>query len=212
MNCNIIRDLLPLYIDDCCSEESREMIKEHLEKCEECRALYLEMSSTPEVETAVSAPKKLKRVNDWRASIMQSVLFFISFALITVGVALEAGTGYYDFFNGFFAFNIVIPATGFMLSLANWHFVKLYKDRRTFSNASLFLTVFITLAAHIWCLHHYEINILFPFGGITFSLVDILHSIRVFFFVYGLEFFLTIIFCISSKTRSDMYAELLGKE
>lgn len=37
MTCEIIKDLLPLYADGICSEESAAQIKEHLEECEECR-------------------------------------------------------------------------------------------------------------------------------------------------------------------------------
>lgn len=37
INCNIIRDLLPSYVDDICSEDSRHLIEEHLEGCEQCR-------------------------------------------------------------------------------------------------------------------------------------------------------------------------------
>lgn len=35
--CEVIKDLLPLYIDDICSEKSKEIIEEHLLECEECR-------------------------------------------------------------------------------------------------------------------------------------------------------------------------------
>ena len=38
-NCKIIEDLLPLYSDEVCSEESRKIVEEHLQECEECRAL-----------------------------------------------------------------------------------------------------------------------------------------------------------------------------
>ena len=38
--CEIVQDLLPLYVDGACSESSSEMIKEHLETCPECKALY----------------------------------------------------------------------------------------------------------------------------------------------------------------------------
>lgn len=41
--CKIIEDLLPLYMDNACSCESAEMIREHLEGCTECRALYERM-------------------------------------------------------------------------------------------------------------------------------------------------------------------------
>ena len=37
MTCEIIKDLLPLYADGICSEESAAQIKVHLEECEECR-------------------------------------------------------------------------------------------------------------------------------------------------------------------------------
>ena len=40
-SCNIIRDLLPLYVDNVCSKESRKMIDEHLEGCSACKA-YLD--------------------------------------------------------------------------------------------------------------------------------------------------------------------------
>ena len=43
--CEIIRDLLPLYIDDVCSEESRRAIENHLAECEECMKYYQSMKS-----------------------------------------------------------------------------------------------------------------------------------------------------------------------
>ena len=36
-NCEVIRDLLPLYADDVCSGRSRELIEEHLQECPEDR-------------------------------------------------------------------------------------------------------------------------------------------------------------------------------
>lgn len=30
MNCDIVKDLIPLYIDGCCSEESKIAVKEHM--------------------------------------------------------------------------------------------------------------------------------------------------------------------------------------
>jgi len=37
MKCEVIRDLLPLYVDGVASEESRALIEEHLKTCEGCR-------------------------------------------------------------------------------------------------------------------------------------------------------------------------------
>lgn len=44
MKCEIIRDLMPLYLDDCCSEGSRKMVEEHIKECDSCRKLLDEMS------------------------------------------------------------------------------------------------------------------------------------------------------------------------
>ena len=37
MKCEIIRDLIPLYLDDVCSEESKKLVEDHLSECKECR-------------------------------------------------------------------------------------------------------------------------------------------------------------------------------
>lgn len=39
-HCGIIRDLIPMYIDEICGEESVHAVKEHIEKCEKCRKYY----------------------------------------------------------------------------------------------------------------------------------------------------------------------------
>lgn len=44
MKCEIIRDLLPLYIDGLVSEKSKQEIEKHLETCKECQTYYQEMT------------------------------------------------------------------------------------------------------------------------------------------------------------------------
>ena len=44
--CGIIRDLLPLYIDDVCNEESKQAVENHLSECEKCKNYYESMKST----------------------------------------------------------------------------------------------------------------------------------------------------------------------
>ena len=76
MNCNIIKDLLPLYVDGCCCEESAKAIEEHIKNCEECRK-YLESIKKPiEMKATVSTPMKAVRISEWKASVLQSVLLF----------------------------------------------------------------------------------------------------------------------------------------
>lgn len=37
ISCNIIRDILPLYLDDVVSDETKQMVEDHLQSCASCR-------------------------------------------------------------------------------------------------------------------------------------------------------------------------------
>ena len=44
ISCEVVKDLLPLYKDGVCSEESKGLVEEHLSNCEECRKLLDDMN------------------------------------------------------------------------------------------------------------------------------------------------------------------------
>lgn len=44
--CEIIRDLLPMYIDEVCNIETRRAVEKHLAECQKCREYYETMKST----------------------------------------------------------------------------------------------------------------------------------------------------------------------
>lgn len=45
-HCNIVYDLLPLYVDNACSEESKNMVEQHLKACPECKKKHEAMTTT----------------------------------------------------------------------------------------------------------------------------------------------------------------------
>lgn len=62
-HCEIVKDLLPLYVEDLLSAESRALVGEHLLECEDCRD-YLEkcrMEVDVPVQTPGKVDKKIKR-------------------------------------------------------------------------------------------------------------------------------------------------------
>lgn len=209
MDCNVIKDLIPLYIDDCCSKESANIVKEHIDRCPQCKELYENMKTSSDIAPTASVPATLSKINDWRASVLQSVLLFVSFAIITIGVALEAATPS-GLMNGYWAVSLVIPATGFLLSLANWYFVRFYKSRKSFSNCSLLVTLGITVCAYIWAGFHYEFSIS-DFAELLhrISLTDLFEMIVG---LFGIGILLTAVCCVLSKILSNKYAEMLGKK
>ena len=56
INCDVARDLLPLYADEACSETSRQLVEEHLEACGACRDLLKRLRRT-ELESDLRSEK-----------------------------------------------------------------------------------------------------------------------------------------------------------
>ncbi|MCM1215247.1 MAG: zf-HC2 domain-containing protein [Lachnospiraceae bacterium] len=46
MKCSVIQDLLPSYVDDICSEDTGELVREHVAECEQCREKLEQMKNT----------------------------------------------------------------------------------------------------------------------------------------------------------------------
>ena len=102
--CDVIRDLIPLYIDDVASTASRRMVEEHLAECADCRALLGRMKSE-EVETAINFEKEdviagQRRFFKRRSAVIGSVIagIFMVPVLICLIVNLASGSGLDWFF------------------------------------------------------------------------------------------------------------------
>ena len=193
MNCNIIKDLLPLYVDDCCSEDSANVVSGHLEACPDCRKAWESMRHSYTVQSAVNTQISLRSISSWKASALQSVMLFVSFALLAFGVIMEGNTPE-GLINGLWACALIVPATGYLLSLANWFFVRVYTSRKAFSNGSCIATLGLTILGYVWAAIHYPNGI-----SLTAPLVWI-------------GFALSAILCLLSKVLSNQYALLLGRE
>ena len=67
ITCNVVRDLLPLYVDDVLSDDSRKVVDDHISDCTECRDLYLKMrnpvadNGTERCSDGQEALKKIRR-------------------------------------------------------------------------------------------------------------------------------------------------------
>lgn len=88
--CNVIIDLLPLYNEDICSDETKDLVEEHLRSCEECRQLCEQLTvpqnekrNVPdEAETFKKVGKKLKS-----GKLYKRVLIILLAAFAAVNVA-----------------------------------------------------------------------------------------------------------------------------
>ena len=58
LSCEIVQDLLPLYEESLCGEESRTAVEEHLKDCAECQALVKNMEKLEEPKVHVKADEE----------------------------------------------------------------------------------------------------------------------------------------------------------
>lgn len=102
MNCNIIKDLLPSYIDGICSEETVAAIEKHIEHCQGCKDI-MQMMQQPTVqivETNVEAAKEpFKRINKKRRlQVITAILMTFMITIIGYQVVQNVGVVHQFFF------------------------------------------------------------------------------------------------------------------
>ena len=92
--CGIIKDLLPLYVDHVCSDESKELIDEHLLECEKCRSYMNSLREAQDVEDAAYDEEKESRKVKMMVRMKKKILFRnILVAIFTVWILGVACTG-----------------------------------------------------------------------------------------------------------------------
>lgn len=94
MKCEIIRDLMPLYLDGLTSEESNKAIGEHLDGCVPCKEMLEQMQQ----ETAVKTEETKKKINPFR-KFNRKIKMYVA-ATLAVCIAI-GGLGYKAFARGF---------------------------------------------------------------------------------------------------------------
>lgn len=91
LSCKIAEDLLPLYLDDSCSEDSRAALEEHLKECPSCQSKLTRMRSsiTDSIQIDKSVPQLAnyaKKVRNHRIRVTALVILtiIISSAVLTL--------------------------------------------------------------------------------------------------------------------------------
>ena len=78
VHCDIIKDLLPLYVDNVCSTKSKEVIEMHLLNCEDCKREVLAMNADIpfiKIEENLNAAKNVNKISKkWKRE-MRKYLF-----------------------------------------------------------------------------------------------------------------------------------------
>ncbi|MGN0735265.1 MAG: zf-HC2 domain-containing protein [Anaerovoracaceae bacterium] len=107
INCNIIRDILPLYVDGVASEDTSALVEEHLTECEACRQeaermkAHLSLPDSGEVEKAEARIikdfgkefRKKSRINAIKAAgsflLVAIAAWIINWLIFSFGVPID---------------------------------------------------------------------------------------------------------------------------
>lgn len=126
IDCSIIQDLLPLYVDSVCSKDSKILVEEHLKECEKCSKTLNEM-----LEDVQISKEDVQKIKNPFIKIKSDIIKrIVSTALVTILILI-------------ILFQIIV-AHGYIIPLekykANQEVTKLMssfinKDFETFSNS-----------------------------------------------------------------------------
>lgn len=195
MKCEVIQDLLPLYVEECCSEESATLVEEHLKTCRKCREIYETMSDEMPLSIPFYGETRITHLACRKGAILQSILFVFGFLLLVVGVYQEANTPLGKA-NGCWSLRMIVPTAGFLLGLCNWYFLQVYYTRRRFVQASVGITWTITAVGYVWAWMHYG------FHTLTYEQRGAM--------IIGV--ILAVLYGILSGVLGEQYGKMLGKE
>lgn len=100
--CNLIEDLLPLYVEGLVSEETKQDIEKHLKECEKCLKIFKEMKnnntlfSTENIveETLNNNEKEIKCIKNIKRKLTLKVIIYICISIIITVFAINIWNTY----------------------------------------------------------------------------------------------------------------------
>ena len=99
--CNVIKDILPLYVEDMVSTDTKEFVGEHLKHCAECHAEFERMRNSmkfvPDIDTSIVPLKKIKK--DLLIRRLQTILFtaILACAIVTVAFGILTAPEFFSY-------------------------------------------------------------------------------------------------------------------
>lgn len=89
--CDIAMDLMPLYVDDLLSENSKIFVKNHIDSCESCRKYYEKLSS--EIKIPVSKEVRfsdLRPIEYLKSNLSKKIIKKVLATVLVVGLCVGA--------------------------------------------------------------------------------------------------------------------------
>lgn len=83
ISCNVIKDLIPSYIDEICSEESRNLVDEHIKSCTDCHT-HLELLQNTTLTDEKGEKEKISYLKKIKKLYAKRQIISLAFLMMTV--------------------------------------------------------------------------------------------------------------------------------
>lgn len=84
VDCNIIKDLLPSYIDKLLSKESNNLVESHIQTCKECRKVLMDMSTEKDVEKVFNQDEEIDYLKGYRKKKNFSIIIAVIITILVI--------------------------------------------------------------------------------------------------------------------------------
>ena len=166
--CNIIKDILPLYVEDMVSADTSAFVEEHLEKCAECRAELEDMKKSNGLEKnnvsvadEVMPLKAFKKKWYRQLNLIMTVCVLATAFITGIGAYLSlritaaqetwVGNATFDFDGGSFM-SVILIFLGFAIVFGAVQMLLSSKVRNALIR---YLPIVVTVAGLLFCLVTY---------------------------------------------------------
>ena len=87
--CDIVKDLIPLYIDDVLSENSKTFVKDHMDSCESCKKYYEKLSNEVKIPVSRESRKNdLKPMEYLKATLSRKIIKRVLATVLVIGLSV----------------------------------------------------------------------------------------------------------------------------
>lgn len=88
VTCHVIKDMLPLYVENMLSDDSCMIVEEHLEQCQECKMYLEEMRTFSKLPVDTNTSPFLKIKSTLRKKKMLTAIFSMMFSMIVLVITM----------------------------------------------------------------------------------------------------------------------------